>query len=63
MLLARPKPSKPYQSPRTKALSDYDLRRLLAVVQAAADSGDIVAKRDYALLPFYILTGMRRLTA
>jgi integrase len=60
VLLARPKPPKPYQSKRTKALSDTDLRRLLQVVKATADAGDIVAKRDYALLLFYVLTGMRR---
>ena len=60
MLLARPKPPKPYQSKRTKALSDADLGQLLRVVKAAADDGDVVAKRDYALLLFYILTGMRR---
>jgi integrase len=60
VLLARPKPPKPYQSKRTKALSDADLRRLLQVVKAAADDGDVVAKRDYALLLFYVLTGMRR---
>jgi len=60
VLLARPKPPKPYQSRRTQALSDAELRRLLAVVKAAADDGDLVAKRDYALLLFYVLTGMRR---
>jgi integrase len=60
VLLARPKPPKPYQSKRTKALSDADLRKLLQVIKAAADGGDIVAKRDYALLLFYVLTGMRR---
>jgi integrase len=60
VLLARPKPPKPYQSKRTKALSDAELRRLLQVVKAAADGGDVVAKRDYALLLFYVLTGMRR---
>jgi integrase len=60
VLLARPKPPRPYQSKRTKALSDADLGQLLRVVKAAADDGDVVAKRDYALLLFYILTGMRR---
>ena len=60
VLLARPKPPKPYQSKRTKALSDADLRQLLQAVKAAADGGEIVAKRDYALLLFYVLTGMRR---
>jgi integrase len=60
VLLARPKPPKPYQSKRTKALSDADLRQLLQAVKAAADGGDVVAKRDYALLLFYVLTGMRR---
>jgi integrase len=60
VLLARPKPPKPYQSRRTQTLSDAELRRLLAVVKAVADDGDVVAKRDYALLLFYVLTGMRR---
>ena len=60
VLLARPKPPKPYQSKRTKALSDAELRRLLQVVKAAADTGDVVAKRDYALLLFSVFTGMRR---
>jgi integrase len=60
VLLARPKPPKPYQSKRTKALSDADLRSLLRMIKAASDGGDVVAKRDYALLLFYVLTGMRR---
>ena len=48
------------KSKRTKALSDAELRRLLQVVKAAADTGDVVAKRDYALLLFSVFTGMRR---
>lgn len=60
VLLARPRPPKPYQSRRTQSLDDADLKQLLAVVKAAAGSGDVVAKRDYALLLFYVLTGMRR---
>jgi integrase/recombinase XerC len=59
-LLARPKAPKAYQTEATKALSDKQLGALLSVVAARAASGEIVGKRDYALLLFYVLTGMRR---
>jgi integrase len=58
--LARPKAPRAYQSPRAQALTDDQLRALVDVVKAKADEGDIVAKRDYALLLFFLLTGMRR---
>ena len=57
---ARPRYPRPYQSEMTKALSDEEMNALLAVVRALADSGSVVGKRDYALLLFYFLTGLRR---
>jgi integrase len=58
--LARPKAPKPYQTESARSLSDDELQSLLSVVQKKALSGDIVGKRDYALLLFFIATGMRR---
>ena len=58
--LALPKAPKPYQTESVKALTDDELRALVAVVRAKAASGHIVGKRDYALLLFYLTTGMRR---
>lgn len=58
--LARPKAPKAYQSESTQALDDSQAGALLGVVKAKAASGDLVGKRDYALLLFYLLTGMRR---
>ncbi len=49
-----------YQTEATHALSDKELSALLEVVGAKAASGEIVGKRDYALLLFYVMTGMRR---
>jgi integrase/recombinase XerD len=57
---ARPRYPRPYQSESTKALSDEEMNRLLGAVRAKADSGSVIAKRDYALLLFYFLTGLRR---
>ena len=57
---ARPKRPKPYQTAATKALDDEQVRALVRVVRAKADGGNIVAKRDLALLLWYLLTGMRR---
>lgn len=59
-LLARPKAPKAYQTEATKSLSDKQLGALLDVVAAKATSGYLVGKRDYALLLFYVMTGMRR---
>ena len=56
----RPRYPQPYQSESVKALTDEEMNRLLAVVKARADAGAIVAKRDYALLLFFFLTGLRR---
>lgn len=59
--LARPKKPKPYRTKQTKSLLDDELRVLINFVKAkAAISGDIVAKRDYALLQWYVKTGRRR---
>jgi integrase len=57
---ARPRYPRPYQSESTKALSDEEMNSLLAVVGGLADTGSVVGKRDYALLLFYFLTGLRR---
>ena len=58
--LARPKCPKPYQTESAKALDDEKLAALFRVVREKAKSGDVVGKRDYALLLFFITTGMRR---
>jgi integrase len=57
---ARPRHPQPYQSESVKALTDDEMNRLLGVVRAMANAGSVVAKRDYALLLFYFLTGLRR---
>ncbi|HEU4597399.1 MAG TPA: tyrosine-type recombinase/integrase, partial [Pyrinomonadaceae bacterium] len=57
---ARPRYPRPYQSEATKALSDEEMNALLAVVRGLAEAGSVVGKRDYALLLFYFLTGLRR---
>lgn len=59
--LARPKKPKPYRTKRTKSLLDDELRALLAHVKALAkEPGNVSAKRDYALLQWYVKTGRRR---
>lgn len=58
--LARPKCPRPYQTESAKALDDEKLGELFRVVREKAQAGDIVGKRDYALLLFFITTGMRR---
>lgn len=58
--LARPKAPKPYQTESARSLSDDELQALLSVVQRKAQAGDLVGKRDYALLLLFIATGMRR---
>ena len=57
---ARPRYPRPYQSESTKALSDEEMNSLLGAVKKLADSGSVVGRRDYALLLFYFLTGLRR---
>jgi integrase/recombinase XerD len=56
----RPPHPRPYQSESTKALTDEEMNRLLEVVRRKAEGGSVVAKRDYALLLFFFLTGLRR---
>lgn len=58
--LARPKAPQAYQTEKTQALADLDVQLLLDIVRARANDNNIVAKRDYALLLFYLTTGMRR---
>lgn len=58
--LARPRAPKPYQTESVKALSDEEVASLVASVRRRAQSGDIVGKRDYALLLLFLATGLRR---
>ena len=58
--LARPKAPKPYQTESVKALSDEEVGELVAAVRRRAKSGELVGKRDYALLLLYLATGLRR---
>lgn len=58
--LALPKAPKAYQTESVKAWTDEQLQSIVEVVRAKAATGDIVGKRDYALLLFYLVTGMRR---
>lgn len=59
--LARPKKPKPYRTERTKSLLDDELRALIAFVRKKAEEPlNVVAKRDYALLQWYVKTGRRR---
>jgi integrase len=57
---ARPRCPRPYQSDSVKDLTDEEMNSLLGTVKELADGGSVVAKRDYALLLLYFLTGMRR---
>jgi integrase/recombinase XerC len=57
---ARPKCPKPYQTESSKALDDNQISTLIRVVIDRAAAGDVVGKRDYALLLLFITTGMRR---
>lgn len=57
---ARPKCPKPYQTESSKALDDDQIGALVRIVMQRAAAGDVVSKRDYALLLMFITTGMRR---
>ena len=59
-LLARPKAPKPYQTESTKSWTDEELRRITSVIAGCAAGGDLVGKRDLALLLMYTSTGLRR---
>ena len=58
--LALPKAPKAYQTESVKAWTDEQLQAIVETVRAKAAAGEIVGKRDYALLLFYLVTGMRR---
>lgn len=58
--LARPKAPKPYQTESVKSMSDEEVQALVGVVLRRAFAGDLVGKRDYALLLMYLATGLRR---
>jgi integrase len=58
--LARPKAPKPYQTESVKAMSDEEVQLLVKAVRRRALAGDLVGKRDYALLLLYLATGLRR---
>lgn len=60
VLLARPKAPKAYQTESTEALTDEQLKALVSELRKRAIVEGLKAKRDYALLLFYVLTGMRR---
>lgn len=57
---ARPKCPRPYQTESSKALDDAQVSALVRVVMRRAEGGNVVGKRDYALLLLFITTGMRR---
>jgi integrase len=58
--LALPKAPKAYQTESVKAWTDEELQSIVEAVRSKAAAGDVVGKRDYALLLFYLVTGMRR---
>src|SRR2546423_12767842 len=59
--LARPRAPKPYQTDSVKSFTDEELIALVGHVRGqAAEDGNLVAKRDYALLRLYVATGWRR---
>ncbi|HYX72526.1 MAG TPA: site-specific integrase [Nitrososphaera sp.] len=58
--LARPKAPKPYQTESVKAMSDEEVQDLVGTVHRRALEGNLVGKRDYALLLMYLATGLRR---
>lgn len=58
--LARPRAPKPYQTESVKGLSDEEVGALVSAVRGRAQSGELVVKRDYALLLLYLATGLRR---
>jgi len=57
---ARPRYPRPYQSESVKSWTDDETNALVDVVRAEAETGSLVGKRDYALLLFFLYTGLRR---
>jgi site-specific recombinase XerD len=60
VVLGRPKAPKPYQTESSKAWTDEELQAIVHVVSKRAVSGDLVGKRDLAILLLYTSTGWRR---
>jgi integrase len=59
--LARTKKPKPYRTDRTKSLLDEEVRALLGHIKVrAGETGNVAAKRDYALIQWFVKTGRRR---
>jgi integrase len=58
--LARPKAPKAYQTESLKSLDDEQVSKLLTQIRERAAAGEMVGKRDYALLLLFVTTGMRR---
>jgi len=58
--VGRPRRPRAYASESAKALDDDEVRAPVRVVRERAGTGDLVGKRDFALLLVYLLTGMRR---
>lgn len=55
------RPAKPPSRERAAhALTTRQLARLLSVIKEQAETGDLIAKRDYAMLLLHMVTGMRR---
>jgi integrase len=57
---ARPRAPKAYQTESVKSLTDEELDKLVSVVARKAELGNLVGKRDYAILLLFMATGMRR---
>lgn len=57
---ARPRAPRAYQTESVKSLTDQELDGLVSAVARKAQSGDLVGKRDYAILLLFMATGMRR---
>lgn len=57
---ARPKAPKSYQSEKTKALSDDQVRAMEDYLRDKAEAGDVVGKRDFAIWLFLLATAARR---
>ncbi len=60
VVMARPKAPKAYQSESSQSLTDEELQSLVSTVRRKAESGDIVGKRDYAILLMFMASGKRR---
>ncbi|HEY0323074.1 MAG TPA: tyrosine-type recombinase/integrase [Pyrinomonadaceae bacterium] len=60
VVMARPKAPKAYQSESSQSLTDEELESLVSAVRRKAESGDIVGKRDYAILLMFMASGKRR---